>query len=225
MKKDKLHMFDGIVCICMKSEENKWKEQCAPQFEKLGCLDRVIRHYGDLPEDKKHLRGCEFAHYNVLKLCKEKGYRMPLILESDFYFRIGDPHKKWIHGIFDYNLLKKSVDSLSKVSWKLFYLGGHLKKCDNAPWPNILKVQCELAHAYSVNHVYYDEIISTVERNLNDRVDWVYSRNYFGNLADYCYMTPTIMVIQHWWKKEKWRTSRMWRVFRNKLGYEHKVLG
>lgn len=220
---DKLYMFDGIVCICTTQEEDRWQKNCVPQFKYFGCLDRVIRFYGDLPKDKTHLNGCSLAHYNVLKMCKEKGFKMPLILESDFYFRLGDVTKKHIHGIYDEALLLNSIKMLTNVDWKLFFLGGHIKKCDKNTWPNILKVRCELTHAYSVNYKYYDDIIGTLEKSLHITPDLIYSRKKYGKLYDYCYMTPCIMVIQKWWKKEKWRTHLMWRTFRNSLGYEHLI--
>ena len=70
--KDKLKMFDGIVCICTKHEEDRWQKQCVPQFEKLGCMNKVIRVDVEPPNDKPHYKKCEYAHYTAIKICKEK---------------------------------------------------------------------------------------------------------------------------------------------------------
>jgi len=220
MVKDKLHMFDGIVCICMKSEETRWREQCIPQFEKLGCLDRVIRHYGDLPKDKKNLNGCCFAHYNVLKLCKEKGFKMPLILESDFYFVTENTSVVIMRLPMSLDLLGESVDSLQNVNWKLFFLGGKVKNFYNQINNSLIKASTELTHAYSVNYIYYDKVIETLGKKLTKTPDLIYSRARYGNLYNYSYMTSRIIVEQRGGEKENWRSSLARKKFTNKV-YNH----
>jgi hypothetical protein len=220
MMDDKLYMFDGIVCICTTQEEDRWQKNCVPQFKNFRCLNRVIRFYGDLPEDKQNLDGCCFAHYNVLKLCKEKGFKMPLILESDFYFVTKNTDVSIMRLPMSLDLLGESVDSLQNVDWKLFFLGGKANNFYNKINNSLIKVSTELAHAYSVNYIYYDKVIETLGKKLTKTPDLIYSRAKYGNLYNYSYMTSRIIVEQRGGVKEDWRSSLARKKFKNKV-YKH----
>tara|TARA_A100001037_G_scaffold306597_1_gene353135 strand:+ start:52940 stop:53605 length:666 start_codon:yes stop_codon:yes gene_type:complete len=218
--KDKLKMFDGIVCICTKHEEDRWQKQCVPQFEKLGCMNKVIRVDVEPPNDKPHYKNCEYAHYTAIKICKEKKFKMPLILESDFHFVTKNTDFVIERLPKSLDLLARSVYSLRTVDWKLFFLGGKVKNFLGQVDDSLIKVSTEHTHAYSVNPNYYDEVIDTIERNLWIYLDWVYSRRKYANLYNYSYMTSRIIVEQRGSEKEDWRSSLARKNFTN-LVYNH----
>ena len=216
---DLLKMFDGIVCICTKQEEDKWQKSCLPQFKKFGCLHKVIRI--DVTPPYETRRKCEYSHYIALKKCQEKKFKLPLILESDFHFI---SNKKCIIEAElpdSLKLVSDAIGELKEIDWKLFYLGGKPKYYYNKVSPSLLKLSAEQTHAYCVNPKYYDEIINIVEKHLNTFLDWVYSRKSYSNLYDYAYMTKQIVVEQKGKPADNRRARLARKSFRKKIPQRH----
>jgi len=215
---DLLKMFDGIVCICMDSEEDKWQSHCAPQFQKLGCLDRVIRYKSlkikDGSDIRKKYKGTTFAHYNAIKLCQEKNFKNPLILESDFWFVSMNSENEIERLDDDSNFIDKSFMDAKTKNWKLFSLGGLIRKLISIESDYLFRVWREHSHAYCINGNYYDDVLSTIGKKLNKPIDWIYTKKKFGgDLRYYSYMTSKLLVVQKWGKLERKRrrhARKMW---------------
>jgi hypothetical protein len=216
---DLLKMFDGIVCICMDSEEDKWQSQCVPQFQKLGCLDRVIRYKSLKIENgsdiRKKYKGTTFAHYNAIKLCQEKNFKNPLILESDFWFVSMNYENEIERLVDDSNFIDKSFTDAKTKSWKMFSLGGLVRKLISIESDYLFRAWREHSHAYCINGDCYDDLLLTISKKLNKPIDWIYTKKKFGgDLRYYSYMSSKLLVVQQWGKLEKRRrrhARKMWR--------------
>lgn len=218
---DLLKMFDGIVCICMDSEEDKWQSQCVPQFLKLGCLDRVIRYKSKKIEDdsdiRKQYKGTTFAHYNAIKLCREKKFKNPLILESDFWFISMDFENAMERLVDDSNFIDKSFTDAKTKNWKLFSIGGLIKNLLSVESDYLFRVWREHSHAYCINGDCYDDLLLTISKKLNKPIDWIYTKKKFGgDLRYHSYMTSKLLVVQKWGNPEKKRRHLAKKIFKNK---------
>ena len=205
-------LFDAIICICMESEEHKWVNQCVPQFKKLGInADDVIRHPGGDKSEFKGSHGCCVAHYNVLKFCKEKKFKRPLILESDF----------WVTKKYNLNNIVNAFNFLDNLDWNVMSLGGKLKSNNPKLISNsLLKAPSEYTHAIVYNGKYINHLLKTVEKMLrikpNLNIDQIYSRYRYG-IADKCYMTKDLCFLQAENNKANIRTRRARQVYRKRI--------
>ena len=218
---DLLKMFDGIVCICMDSEEDKWQSQCTPQFQKLGCLDRVVRYkslkVANESDIRKQYKGTTFAHYNAIKLCQEKKFKNPLILESDFWFRSMNFENAMERLVDDFKFIDKSFTDVKTKNWKLFSLGGLIKNLLSVESDYLFRVWREHSHAYCINGVHYEEILSKIKCKINRPFDWIITKKKFGgDLRYFKYMTTKLIVVQKWGSIEKRRTRIAKKIFKNK---------
>ena len=145
--------FDHIFCINLDERTDRWDE-CQIEFDKVGIKDRVERF--SAIKDGHGRKGCGQSHISVLKLCKERGYKTPLILEDDVMF---------LDDTLDN--LKKSLSEFKEYeNWSMFYLGGTLNK---KPWQKldnlIITDFMACLTAYSVNPLLYDYIIENIRGN------------------------------------------------------------
>lgn len=207
-------LFDAIICICMDSEEETWQNQCLPQFEKLNIKETdVIRHPGGNPKDFKNSHGCCVAHYNVLKMCKEKQFKRPLILEADFH----------LTNKFSLEKIQNALISLENLDWNILSLGGKIKTYKPELINDyIIKTAFEYTHAIVYNRIYIDEILGIVESSLNRKkkrgnIDQLYSRKIFG-ISDKCYITKDLCILQAGNHESNKRSGRAEKVYGIKMG-------
>jgi hypothetical protein len=205
-------LFDAIICICMDSEEETWQKQCVPQFEKLDIKENdVIRHPGGNKTDFKNAHGCCVAHYNVLKLCKEKQFKRPLILESDFHLTYK----------FSLEKIQNALISLEKLDWNILSLGGKVKYNPELINDYIIKTAFEYTQAIVYNGIYIGEILEKVENSLRHtprfNIDQIYSRCKYGILHK-SYMTKDLCILQAGDKKSYKRSRLAKKVHRIKMG-------
>ena len=198
----------------MDSEEETWQNQCLPQFKKLNIKETdVIRHYGGNQKDFKNAHGCCVAHYNVLQLCKEKQFKRPLILESDFNLTYK----------FSLEKIQNAITSLENLDWNILSLGGKIKSWKPELINDyIIKTAFEYTHAIVYNGIYIDEILGIVESSLNRKkkrgnIDQIYSRKFFG-IRDKCYMTRDLCILQGGNQKSNKRSGQAEKVYRIKMG-------
>jgi hypothetical protein len=179
--------FDKIYCICGEHETTRW-ERCCEQFEKLGIMDRVERFsdFASQEELKKcKMGGCKHSHYSVIKLARNENLRNVFIFESDFHF---------IN--YDFDLMKKSFESLNDVDWKLFYVGGTPHNVYGIINEHLVKSSVSLAHAYAVNGKYLDEVIKKQEKKPHVINDQIYRRVRKFNLGNFAYYSYPMFVTQ-----------------------------
>ncbi len=106
--------FDRIVCINLDSRPDRWALACE-EFDNVGIRHRVQR----LPaitgnnDNKKNLI---LSVLTAIRDAEESGLDNLLIFEDDVIFKNYDP-----------GFLQCSIDTLRKVDWNLFYLGGNLE--------------------------------------------------------------------------------------------------
>ena len=206
------NLFDAIICICMDSEEETWQNQCLPQFKKLNIKETdVIRHPGGKRTDFKNAHGCCVAHYNVLRLCKEKQFKRPLILESDFN----------LTNKFSLEKIQNAITSLENLDWNILSLGGKIKSWKPELINDyIIKTAFEYTHAIVYNGIYIDEILGIVKNSLRRtpgiNIDKIYSRYRF-RIVDKCYMTKDLCILQKGNHKSNKRYGQAEKVYRIKM--------
>ena len=179
--------FDKIYCICGEHETDRWKH-CCEQFEKIGIMDKVER-FSDFasPDEIYRLNmanGCTHSHYTILKKAHEKKYKNIFIFESDFHFVNND-----------FDLLAKSIKSLNKVDWKLFFLGGTPDVVWKAETENLVRSCVSTTVSYGVNGKYFEELIHKIENNCWP-VDQIYRRNKKFNIGYYAFYSYPMFVVQ-----------------------------
>ena len=131
--------------------------------------NKITRVSGIYNENNKVL-GCALSHLNALKLAREKKYPHVLILEDDAI---------WSDVNASYPIFKILMDKLFVQNlYDVIMLGGSGKKFD----PGTYRVEyAQAASSYLVNGLYYDKIISAIEKELNnkriDPADEAYNKN------------------------------------------------
>ena len=207
------NLFDAIICICMDSEEETWQNHCLPQFKKLNIKETdVIRHPGGKRTDFKNAHGCCIAHYNVLRLCKEKQFKRPLILESDFNLTYK----------FSLEKIQNAITSLENLDWNILSLGGKIKSQKPELINDyIMKTAFEYCHAIVYNGIYIDDFLGIVRNSLRRtpgvNIDKIYSRYRF-RIVDKCYMTRDLCILQGGNHKSNKRSGQAEKVYRIKMG-------
>ena len=203
--KNPFDYFDKIYCICGEHETTRW-ERCCEQFEKLGIMDRVEKFsdFASQEELKKcKMDGCKHSHYSVIKLARNENLRNVFIFESDFHF---------IN--YDFDLMKKSFESLNRIDWKLYYMGGTPYNVYDVISDTLVKSSVGLAHAYAVNGKYFDEIIKKLENSHWVINDQVYRRVKKYQIGNYSYLSYPMFVTQlDGWKETERRryANKMYR--------------
>ena len=185
--KNPFDYFDKIYCICGDHEVARW-ENCKVQFEKLGIMDKVERfsEFASQEElNKCKMSGCTHSHYSVIKLARSENLNNAFIFESDFHFVN-----------YNFDLMKKSIKGLSKVDWKLYYMGGTPYNVYDIISSNLIKSSVGLAHAYAVNGIYFDEIINKIENAHWVINDQVYRRVKKFQIGNYSYLSYPMFVVQ-----------------------------
>ena len=167
--------FEKIVCICGQHEPERW-EQVQKEFERIGILDRIERFdevidsdwleetYGYNPEWSK----TDYCHYKIIRDAHESGLKNIFIFESDIVL-LGGKLERQLES------MKKSIDALSDIDWKLFYMGGVPHNVYGVINENLVNVSMCQAHAYAINGKYCKEVSDAIINN-KIAIDQVYHR-------------------------------------------------
>lgn len=187
IKKNPFDYFDKIYCICGEHETTRW-ERCREQFEKIGIIDKVERFYEFATEEQKKfykMDGCTYSHYAIIKSAKDQKLKNIFIFESDFHF---------IN--YDFDLMNKSIQTLDKLDWKLFYLGGTPEVVWGIESENLVRSCVSTTMAYGVNGKYFEEIINKIENAHGVIIDQIYRRNKKFNIGYYSFYSYPMFVVQ-----------------------------
>ncbi|WP_345494285.1 hypothetical protein [Nocardia callitridis] len=103
--------FDALVCINADQQPQRWTRMAA-RFAELGIADRVQR-LPAVATPWRYQLGCALSHRRAIAMAQRRGLDSILVFEDDAVFLRGT---KWV--------LRRSVEELMGVPWKLFYLGG-----------------------------------------------------------------------------------------------------
>lgn len=188
MKSDNpFSFFEKIYCINLQTRTDRW-EEVQVQFDKIGILDRVERLNAVTKEEAIKISKVKLkksgdiqgqaagslSHYTCLKKSIESGVKNYLVFEDDVYFEN-----------YDANDLTQSIKELP-TDWKMFmmgYNGWNRKRLDNFSSKLNTADAFGLAHAYAVNHVFYDQYKSEFEKRVirgeTYRVRWFKRIEYF----------------------------------------------
>lgn len=179
MKTNPIDRFEKIYCINLDKRKDRWKK-CIEEFKKIDILDRVERF--SAIEHKIGECGCRLSHTEVIKKCKEEGYKNVLIFEDDVEF---------LHIDAFYKILNNSFKQMKKsgVKYDMFYLGGKIKGTTNTRiQKNLVKLDnVKTTHAYAVTEKLYDSIIDSMAGvDIEDPQNWDLSNKNRYNV-DYWY--------------------------------------
>lgn len=99
--------------------------------------------------------GCSYSHYNVIKLAKERGYPTVIVFEDDFQFLVSREE-------FD------SILSSLPEDFDVVMLSYDLQRSEpyNERFGRVMEVQS--ASGYIVSSKFYDTLLSTWERSLEE---------------------------------------------------------
>lgn len=173
--KNPFDYFDKIFCINLDSRPDRW-EQVQKEFDKLGILGRVERisattkeqipyHPGGGKATKANGRvydlvnafATSLSHHSCLIRSMESNASNYLVFEDDVYFEN-----------YDEEYLKQSLVELP-TDWEVFMMGyndWNRTKCEDFS-SNLYKVDAfGLAHAYSVNNVFFERYKSEFENRV-----------------------------------------------------------
>ena len=91
--------------------------------------------------------------------------------------------------------MAKSIKSLNKVDWKLFFLGGTPDVVWKAETENLVRSCVSTTVSYGVNGKYFEELIHKIENNCWP-VDQIYRRNKKFNIGYYAFYSYPMFVVQ-----------------------------
>lgn len=183
--------FDKIVCICGQHEPGRWI-QVQKELDKIGILDRVERFdevidsgwlketFGSTSEWSK----TDYCHWKIISDAHKQNLKNVFIFESDIQFIDTDLQK-----------IKKSIQSLDNVDWKLFYMGGIPHNVFGVINESLINSSMCQAHAYAINGKYCEEVANKLLEGMI-AIDQVYKRGRKFNLANYAFATNPRFVIQ-----------------------------
>ena len=178
--------FDKIYCICGEYETTRW-ERCREQFEKIGIMNKVERFSEFATDEQKKfykMDGCTYSHYAIIKSAKKQKLKNIFIFESDFHFVN-----------YDFDLMNKSIQTLDKLDWKLFYLGGTPEVVWGIESENLVRSCVSTTVAYGVNGKNFEEIATKLE-TANGTVDQVYRRTKKFKIGYYSFFSYPMFVVQ-----------------------------
>ena len=169
-----LEFFDAIYCITLNPQSDR-ATIARRQFEDLGLCAEFITGERTIPYQK----GCNAAHRQCVSLAKRKNCKNVLIFEDDVAF-------------VNYNekIIKDSLLNLPQ-DWEMFYLGGTITPPASVHkvTPNLLKLRVHEGHAYGVNSLIFDEILSWHDKN-EDHITNLYE------VFKECYCIHPLMTLQ-----------------------------
>jgi hypothetical protein len=176
--KNPFDIFDKIICICGKHEEDRWIK-VQSQFDSVGILDRIDRFdevidanwltetYGKTSEWSK----TDYCHWKIISDAHTDNLKNVFIFESDIEFISTDK-----------NAMQKSVDSLELVDWKLFFMGGIPHSVFRIVNEHLINTSMCQAHAYAINGNYCEEVAEKLMES-KIAIDQVYKRGKRFDLA------------------------------------------
>ena len=161
--------FSGIYCVNLDSRPDRWHDS-KREFNRLGFRPKIIRFPGLVFSGGGPMSGragCFSSFRSIIQKAKDEGLENVLILEDDVLF-VGDT----------LNVLKSSLDELSRKDWKMFYLGMAITdEFSSTPLSfagdNLLRMQGGLCHhATAYHHSIYDKVLEGVPNT--DRItEWL----------------------------------------------------
>ena len=181
--------FDKIVCVCAKHETERWNH-AVTQFEEIGILDRVEKFDEVIDQDwvnstfGKGWNRTDYCHYKIILDAHEEELNNVFIFESDIDFINTD-----------LEMMQKSIDTLSDIDWKLFFMGGVPHMVYDIVNEHLVNVSMCQAHAYAINGKYCKEV-SDILKNNRMPIDQVYKRGKKFDLAKGSYSTHPRFVVQ-----------------------------
>ena len=136
-KRSKLHDINAVRFPGIVPSENQYKQ--------------IINEFD---ERRKYKVGCTLSHQGIVKEAKEKGHKNVLIFEDDCVFM--EDFK---------NYAQLCVNELKDLEWDIMYFGGEPNNyCEGRVSKNLYKMRSDggvyCAHAYAVNHTFYDKILN-----------------------------------------------------------------
>lgn len=125
----------------------QFEEECRKMNLSVERFPAIQRNPGAL--------GCSYSHYNVIKLAKERGYPAVVVFEDDFQFLVS---RKEFYSVLaslpeDFDVVMLSYD----VQRSELY---------NEQFGRVMEVQS--ASGYVVSSKFYDRLLSTWERSLEE---------------------------------------------------------
>lgn len=169
--------FKEAFYINLESRTDR-QEHMTAELTKVGLQD-FIQRYNAVKAIEKTPQNCVIAsgtsHRNLIQYAKDKNLENILILEDDIFFKPG--------GL---EIVEKSLDSLQKHSWEIFYLSANIFDNPlNLIDENLLLIHgCYCIHAYAVHHTAYDKILK-YNPQTDDPFDAYITRNPFQKLCSY----------------------------------------
>jgi len=159
--------FDKIYCINLDRREDRWIENCLPQFKTLGmeverfsaCDGKVEVNLGYGVVYNAELAGT-ISHLKAIKKAKEDGVEKLLLLEDDV--------------VFDNNVNEIFTEHIKNTpkEWDILFFGGNHVGGMNSVAGGVVKLNGSYAiHACGIKNTAFDIMILHLERSIDKVMD------------------------------------------------------
>lgn len=161
-----VHELDHAVCINLDHQGHRWAEMVS-RFQRVGIADKVKRVSAVSTPECHHI-GCTLTHRRIIESAHKYGYESVLVFEDDALLLDG-------FSLF----LTNSLEELSKVDWKIFYLGGaHPReefqfKDGQKAIKEVTKYRLTCTHGVLYHNSVYDQILNDLPASEEGMADWV----------------------------------------------------
>lgn len=158
--------IDHIFYINLESRTDR-KNQIENEIKKLDPRFEITERFNAIKLNKTKNKvidgalGCSSSHLEIIKICKNRGYKNVLILEDDFEFLVSKEYFLNLLDVFNNNIKK----------YNFIILGTNYGSFIDTKFKNIYNVKnTQTTSAYIINESIYNEYIKTIEDSINQLI-------------------------------------------------------
>tara|TARA_Y100000389_G_scaffold204655_1_gene258619 strand:+ start:10044 stop:10772 length:729 start_codon:yes stop_codon:yes gene_type:complete len=161
-----LKYIDHIFYINLESRKDR-KIQIENEIKKLDPHFQITERFNAIKLNKTKNKvidgalGCSTSHLEIIKLCKNRGYKNVLILEDDYEFIVS---KEYFLNLLDsfYNNIK---------NYNFMILGTNYASFTDTKFKDIYNVKnTQTTSGYIINESIYDKYIKTIEDSIQNLI-------------------------------------------------------